>query len=213
VQCPKESDDSSCVPIAERVGVQEHCFVGNTSSNNSITNSFSHTSDIGLDIRTNEDTPRLLKRPRPDSPATTATTSAGSTTTATTSASASWRNNDAVVNPSLSVSLLGRSSESAKAVAATTNIEDGDESVSWRNNESMITPSLVASSIEKSSDSESTTAVATSSIEEGNEFVEQNFAVYDTLDGVTDYSSDGPGSEGGDDLHCTQIVDLFEDDI
>jgi hypothetical protein len=182
-QCPNEANnDSSGVAVAEGTGNKTHeneleyCPVGNTSAGSSSTSGFRHTTVTGLGIRTNEDTPRLLKRPRPDSPTADATTFVGSTTTTTSS--------------SVSASV----------------------SVSWRNDDAMVTPFFSASSLKKSSSSESATAAAASNIEDGTESIDQNFACNDTLDGVTDYSSDGPGSEGGDDLHCTQIVDLFDDD-
>jgi hypothetical protein len=182
-QCPNEANnDSSGVAVAEGTGNKTHeneleyCPVGNTSAGSSSTSGFRHTTVTGLGIRTNEDTPRLLKRPRPDSPTADATTFVGSTTTTTSS--------------SVSASV----------------------SVSWRNDDAMVTPFFSASSLKKSSSSESATAAAASNIEDGTESIDQNFACNDILDGVTDYSSDGPGSEGGDDLHCTQIVDLFDDD-
>jgi hypothetical protein len=75
----------------------------------------------------------------------------------------------------------------------------------------MIT-SLSASSIEKISSSSSAKVSATTSTEEGNESFEQEQSCNDTLDGATECCSESQGSEGGDDLHCTQIIDLFDDD-
>jgi DNA cross-link repair 1A protein len=63
-----------------------------------------------------------------------------------------------------------------------------------------------------SSESTTTTTVTAASTEEIIESSEQRSACNDTVDCASECSSDSRGSEGGNDLHCTQIVDLFEDD-
>lgn len=214
MQCPKQTDVSSGVPVAE--GTENNKHEHYTSGNSSSTNSFRQESVTGLGIHTNEISPRIPKRPRPDSPTATVTTSVSTgKTTATTSSSVSvsvpWKTNDAMVTPSLSAFSLDKISGRARAAAATTSTDTGNESVPWRNNDAMATPSLSASSLKKSSTSESATIGATST-EDGNESAAPRFGLNDTLDGVTECFSESQGSEGGDDLHCTQIVDLFDDD-